>query len=862
MMSKTLGALGNFVGRRPKMSILVVILITALSLFSVAFNGINSSFQNSDFMPENEVTLANTEISETFATDYSVTVLVKGIDDDVITQKAFLDVLRAEWNAMNDSTLVSYMSTPSQPSYSLVSPVDMIVTSILMSLNDTQMASITGLSQVPTYDNLIRMMDVTPTFMLKGAVHSLLSSPYTPEQVRTYLPRLFTGDFDPSSPAPVAKGALLMFSFSKDAVEVIVPALDLENALLADLGPGGEGAVISLMGTAIISDNIMDAAMDSVSNLFPIALLSIVLILLLIYRDLTDTAMGLIGLVLAIIWMYGFGTALGFSFNPMTIMVPILILGLGIDYSIHLVMRYREERAEGEDPPSSTRNTILSVGEALVLATVTTVIAFLSNVTSSMQAIAEFGILAAVGIISSFLVMVLMVPASKVLRDARSAKRGKENRHYQKRSNVKYSVSRFNTAVGRLTHKAPWTVVGVALLITAGAGYGAMSLQTTFDLNDFLPEEMDVAKDIQFLTNEFNITGGSSAKILVKGNLTDPATVASLESAIIEMEDMNGVLLTGENADVDSFLSVMYDFATNSTGLGYTDPNYNATFALMYDGVFERSNGTAHVRPTATYTDMNMLVGALYSNSESVTSMVQVMVPDQDGYSAVLIVNIDPNLEGEAIQQLTADLQSAMRPVQDLGPTAVVTGDIIMMEMILDELNTSQSQSLITTLLASLLILTVVMWLLRRSFVLGALATIPVVLCVVWMWGTMYIAGIPMNVMTLMIASLTVGMGITYGIHVAHRFVEEIHEHEDIEMAVDNAVGRTGVSLLGAAMTTIVGFGIIALSLLPPIQQFGLITAIAIAYSFIASVFVLPAFLVIWARARAKRRTNDAPPAP
>jgi len=852
-MSKTLDKIGGFVGKRPVLTILIVLMITALSIFSVALNGIDSSFATSDFTPDNEMTKASTEISETFALDYSVTVLVKGVDGDMITQDAFLDVLEAESNVTSNATLVSYLSTPSNPYGSVVSPVYMISSAMLMSMNQTQLDAL-GLTAVPTYDNLIAMMKVVPTFQLKAAVSQLMASPYTPEQVKTYLPRMFTADFDPTSTAPEAKGALLLYSFSKDLVDVTVPSLELEQTLSDAMGEGGSGAEVDVIGMAMISDDIMGAAMDSISSLFPIAIIAIIAILFLIYRDIIDTILGLVGLVLAIVWMYGFGAAMGYSFNPMTLVVPILILGLGIDYSIHIVMRYREERTDGETPEGATRKTVVSVGEALVLATVTTMIAFLSNVTSSMGAIAEFGILAAVGILSSFIIMILLVPANKVLRDRIAERKGKQNKHYQKKDQGKFSAGRFNTYVGRLNHRAPWAVVGVALIVTSIAGYGAVSLQTTFDLNDFLPDDMEVSKDIQFLSTEFNITGGSTAMILVKGSVTDPASIVAIEDTIDSMAGLEGVLMQGENADTSSFLSVMYDFATNSTGPGYTDANYNATFAMMYDAAFERTNGSAHILSTTNASTVNALVGFMYMNGGSAASMAQVLLPSDDGYTAVITVNIDPNITGDDLVGLGENMDEASQPMRDAGLTAVVTGETLLTELIMAELNNSQSQSLMTTLLASLVIMTIVMYVLRRSLTLGALATIPVALCVVWMWGTMYAAGIPMNVMTLMIASLTVGMGVTYGIHVTHRFVEEIHEHENIEMAVDNAVGKTGVSLLGAALTTVAGFAILGFSLLPPIQEFGVITAIAITYSFLASVFVLPAFLVIWARFRAKRK--------
>ena len=119
----------------------------------------------------------------------------------------------------------------------------------------------------------------------------------------------------------------------------------------------------------------------------------------------------------------------------------------------------------------------------------------------------------------------------------------------------------------------------------------------------------------------------------------------------------------------------------------------------------------------------------------------------------------------------------------------------------------------------------------------------------------MYLADIPLNVMTIMITSLTIGLGITYGIHITHRFLEDLERHDTIDAACRSTVSHTGTALFGAAATTIAGFGILVFALMPPLQQFGGITALTILYSFLASVFILPTFLVLWAKWR-KRHIN------
>jgi predicted RND superfamily exporter protein len=111
----------------------------------------------------------------------------------------------------------------------------------------------------------------------------------------------------------------------------------------------------------------------------------------------------------------------------------------------------------------------------------------------------------------------------------------------------------------------------------------------------------------------------------------------------------------------------------------------------------------------------------------------------------------------------------------------------------------------------------------------------------------MYIMDLSLNVMTITISSLTVGLGVTYGIHISHRFIEELQK-SNIEEASCKTVQSTGISLFGAAATTIAGFGLLTFALMPPLQQFGQITALTILFAFISSVFILPSFLVVWAR--------------
>ena len=108
--------------------------------------------------------------------------------------------------------------------------------------------------------------------------------------------------------------------------------------------------------------------------------------------------------------------------------------------------------------------------------------------------------------------------------------------------------------------------------------------------------------------------------------------------------------------------------------------------------------------------------------------------------------------------------------------------------------------------------------------------------------------------MTAMVSSLAIGIGVPFGIHVVNRFLEDRATRPDVETAMYHTLAHTGGALVGSALTTVAGFGVLVLSSVPPMKQFGLVTAITIALALVTSVTVLPALLALWARWTDRRR--------
>jgi predicted RND superfamily exporter protein len=870
-----INSIGDRVSKYPKITIAIILAISFLAMSFIGIFGIDQEFSESSFMPDHEVVQAQDAVSELFSTSdvYSVSILVKGRGGDVLTSSVLAEMLTVERDIVNDSEVIPTLMVPEIPSNNANSIADIIAQSALAAQNISN----------PTFDQKIFAIQSMNDAQIKQTISGILASNFTPLHIKGMFSLMLTKDFAPDSGVFSAKGTLIFItlngSLDKDPEGQeehgmstrVTPLSKAElrmEKIVNDVSP--ESSEMRVMGMSLIMNEIMEANSANIGFLLPMAFLMVILVLALVFRSGMDMLFSLIALVLGILWMYGFGTALGFSFNPMTTVVPVLIVGLGIDYGIHLTMRHREELKKGSDIEGAVNNTIKHVGMALLLVTITTCAAFLSSLASPMAPIRDFGIIAAIGIVSCFFTMVTFVPACLHIRDTRRAKKMKKRKEQGKLKSKKKDSNSKKAGVSALdrgisagavaAEHHPTIVIIVLVIITGAAVFSAVNLETTFDFTDFLPDDLEITNDLNYLLNEFEVMGGEAeeVQILVKGDIADPNLLRGIGATIDNMEGDEHVIQTGGEPDVSCVLSIMKDWATDSTPFGFPDANYNSTFEAKYM-IIMGSDGFPNT--TATRDDIKSLYNMLYANPFSNRDIISVVHrTDLGEYDAtVLRISVDITAgDSKETRELMSEIDEDKAPLDSSADSATLTGGTVVTTIILDLLNNSQIRSLFLTLIVSLIFLTIVFLIKDKSLALGAITLLPVTICVLWILGTMYILDISLNIMTLMVTSLTIGIGVDYGIHISHRFMEDIGRYDDVYEASRSTVSHTGTALFGGAATTVAGFGLLMFASLPPLQQFGIITALTITYSFIASVFVLPTFLVIWAK-RKKQKEGYIP---
>ncbi|ELY98764.1 efflux RND transporter permease subunit [Natrialba aegyptia] len=627
---------------------------------------------------------------------------------------------------------------------------------------------------------------------------------------------------------------------------------------LANDGADGDTSDVIVFGGGIMGEEINNSMGDSLAIVGPLALLFVVVALIVAYRDLLDILLGLVGIAVVLVWTFGFMGWADIDFNQMFIAVPVLLIGLSIDYAIHIFMRHREQRQNGgaygdDDARGSMRVALAGVGIALVLVTATTAIGFLSNLTSPVPPIQDFGIVSAVGITAALLVFGVLIPALKVELDGFL-----ENRGFDRKKRA------FGTGGGRFSQvlstgstaarRIPIVIILVAVLVSAGGAYGATQVDTSFNQEDFIaedppewtnnlpgplePGEYSMKENLEFVNENF-VREDSQAQILVEGNVTDPETLQQLSDAENETADSDvAATLSSGEANIQSPLGTMQQVAAENE-------SFNATFAAADsngDGIPDRN--------------IEQVYDELFEVAPDEAAGVIHQTDDGD-YEAVRMVISTSGTA--AMSDVTTEMQSIADGIDGTGVEATATGQTILFDIVQGQLMDTVIESLLITLVAVFAFLMIAYRITEGSATLGAVTLLPVVFSVSWILGTMYLLGIPFNVMTGMITSLTVGLGVAYSIHMSERYSLELKRTGSVWKAMSRTVTGTGGALLGSAATTVGGFGVLAFAILPPLQQFGIITGLTIIYAFLASVLVLPSLLVVWTKYLGPDVSFDAP---
>jgi predicted RND superfamily exporter protein len=564
-----------------------------------------------------------------------------------------------------------------------------------------------------------------------------------------------------------------------------------------------------------------------------------------IFRSLPIALVSAIGLGMLMIWLKGFSNLVGLKDSIIVDMiVPVAILVLGIDYAIHALFRYREEKAKGNPPRQALGNSTCRVGSALVLAMLTTVIAFGANASSGIESVVGFGIAASIAIFASLIILGLFVPAVVMRYDTW---RSESTSSPAPPSMTAFGRSPIGALVSLVTRRWPVTLLLVAL-VTSISAWGWANLDTKLDPKEAFDPRSDLVVGLDKLDEHVEKKLGEPALLYIKGDFTQRATLDALEATIEQMQDNEHVarrssdgrasvrapLFTYLESVIENGYSRQQVEATSGVAIADADgdliPDTPEQLLAIYDHITEM--GIEEDEGATLYTAQRIRQ-TLFHNRTGVEDDAVLMWVGVPGTREQAVVKA-------SAAEINQDMDRAMGNVPSVSFYGL-TGEAYVRDAQFDAVTGSMNRSLMIAAVACLILLMLIF----RSFRYAVATLIPVLLVASWLYGFMYATGYHLNMMTATIAAISIGLGIDFSIHFTERFRQELRLNPDKMSAIIITARSTGVALFGTALSTALGFAVIGFAPMPMFSAFGLLTSMMIALSFFMALFVLPSLLLL-----------------
>jgi predicted RND superfamily exporter protein len=649
------------------------------------------------------------------------------------------------------------------------------------------------------------------------------------------------------------------------------------NLEVLDLLSGEEGSYRTYGIALDLNTEILEEAQTSVMLVF-IAVIAILIILYVSLRSVAETALAGLMLLFLIFWMFGSVRLLNLGNSQfIDLLLPIAILSLGVDYALHSLHRYHEERSKEANPKEAFRMSTKMVGPALFIAMVTTAVAFFSNMSSELQSVQQFGLAAGLAIIFAFLLLGLALPAMRMLGQNRKYSKGAKVEPSEERATPPRKErapppepSRLWRSLAKLGTR-PLLVIIIVVLITVPLAYRGMQIEGKMPVEDFINPESDFVIGLVKMNEHTDV--GEVGMVLIQADFSDPANLRAIDTFEANIEDneeaippLGRVTVASVVRDIttnDNVFSV-YGNTTLRDHLGLEDsdgdgyPDTKAQVERIFEFIIDDDQGWP----------MYMVGDRVVGQPSLILTSVFNWGPGDGLDKAIMVVSIprsgDASKVAEGREELVVDLEYlddmgfTSNEVND-GPYYVITDVGTYNPFTREEQFSALTESMAKSVFISIALCLVVMVLLFRSVKQGVVSIVPMVLVVAWLYGVMEITGYYLNSVTVTIAAISIGVGVDYAIHVTHRFREEYEKDNEYEAAMARTLSSTGNALLFSAGSTFVGFIIIGFSPMTMFSTFGFLTAMMIGMAFLAAVVVLPSFLAL--TVRNEKRGEEGPSA-
>jgi len=812
--------IAKLITEKPGQIIAVMMVLTLV--FSAGLINFTMSMDLEDMFPDSQEGDDLELIQKEFFNDEMATIVTKHVS--VLSPVYFQETANIIEAWLNDSKIFNALAM--DPTTAIMC-IPLTLTSYDLQLQG---------NLFPTMDQILdQMRNYTEESAIRSLALNYVSDESIPQLFRDYfwvlVPTDTAVDLDP---APTTSAIFLYLNGSIDDEELESIELDIEQIAKdetkkVDTYFYSEGLLVYYMIEA-------EKEMEPVFLLLIVALFGV---LLYNFRRTSDPLITMASLLLAILWMIGIISWMGIALDMMQFMVPLMLMGLGVDFSLHLLMTYREglgtkdtkeskgKQLSGDERIQHAVNNVFKVCvPAIALATITTMVGFASNVISDYPTIAKFGLAATIGIFAVFVVNIFFVLPWRVLKDRRSEKELEKGAIF---------VDRINLEPGTLVEAGGKTlpfaaiILAILLLLAVPGLVIVPTLDGEYDPRGELLEDQDLTVAATTLMDDFSM-GTETLFIRVVDNWSTASAWTNVYAALDSLNDSKYVNHVNDAMVVEWVGSIFPVYSM-------LDPFIGSLWANITD------DGITISQSASTF-NLTIFLDMFYTTFPETSRFLHRNFDGTvDTYDAILISVASKTSFGKDGVALDEDVHTAFDGKFD---SVHVTGQPIIWGKGIEDMADSMISSIIIVVVFAFSLLIILYSYRRKDPLLGFITGVPPMFVLGWLFLTMYLTNIPLNLMTSIVGAITVGMGIDYPVHIVNRWVYEKDQGHSLKEVYNITMGSTGKEIVFSGLTTVLAFGSFILLPMPAMRLFGLVMFISILYAMIGALVLTPLMLKFW----------------
>lgn len=589
---------------------------------------------------------------------------------------------------------------------------------------------------------------------------------------------------------------------------------DVDEALV-DMIAGLESVVqkhqaddfqILLAGTPTVSQNLINTMRGEMPKFMRATLLGCAIFLLVMFRRASGVLLPLVTLIFSVLSTIGVMALFDQPLQMPTMILPSFLLAVGVGDSVHFLAYFYRKFDESKDKHQAIVYALHHTGLPMLLTSLTTAAGLLSFAGAPILPVANLGRFSAFGVMVAFGFTVVLIPALICLLPLKSHNRTQEDYDQGPMSNTL-------NAIGQFSIRRASVLTALTVIILSSAIFFAS--QVGFSHNPLMWFPKDSPVRVATETVDQTMGGSVSIDVIVDsekpGGLKNPKLLRALDQAMQKLATyQDGAVRVAKVTGLPILLKEIHQ------ALNDNDPNFY------------------QVPDTQPLIAQELL---LFENSDS--DDLETMV--DFNYQKARIVLMIPWIDAVLYDSFIAQVESTFR--DEIGPLATVelSGVLPLFAQTLHAviLTTATSYAI------ALGVIGIMMILLLGSIRYGLLSMIPNLLPILVVMAWMHLGDIPLDLFTMLIASIAIGITVDDTIHFMYNFVRDYREHGNVDQAIHRTLQGAGRAMLITTIVLSIGFLTFTLSEVNNLLNFGKLTAAAIGLALVADFIVAPALLKV-----------------